>query len=116
MGSSGSAVVSAGLRLLLADGNDDGRGGSDCIVKLLDSWSEHRTGTRHTAYRGTVVICEWTGTDQNVSCEEDADVLSLCDSAGKQTIEDFLYVGGGKVIPLTQSVTHSDIVMVSVPK
>ena len=58
----------------------------------------------------------WTGTDQNVSCEEDADVLSLCDSAGKQTIEDFLYVGGGKVIPLTHSVTHSDIVMVSLPK
>ena len=56
MGSSG-AVVSAGLRLLLADGNDDGRGGSDCIVKLLDSWSVS-TGTRHTtSYRATVVIC-----------------------------------------------------------
>ena len=77
------------------------------------------TGTRHTiSYRATVVICEWTGTDQNVSCGEDADVLSLslCDSAGKQTIEDFLDVGGGKVIPLTHTVTHSDIVMVSVPK
>ena len=75
------------------------------------------TGTRHTtSYRATVVICEWTGTDQNVSCEEDADVLSLCDSAGKQTIEDFLDVGGGKVIPLTHTVIHSDIGMVSVPK
>ena len=50
----------------------------------------------------------WTGTDQNVSCEEDADVLSpsLCDSAGKQTIEDFLDVGGGKGIPLTHTVTQ----------
>ena len=46
--------------------------------------------------------------------EEDADVLSLCDS--KQTIEDFLDVGGGKVIPPTHSVTPSDIVMASVPK
>ena len=36
--------------------------------------------------------------------------LSLSDSAGKQTIEDFLDVGGGKVIP------HSDIVVVPVPK
>ena len=77
------------------------------------------TGTRHkTSSRATVVICEWTGTDQNVSCGEDAGgcPLSLCDSAGKQTIEDFLDVGGGKVIPLTRSVIHSDIGMVSVPK
>ena len=65
---SGGAVVSAGFRLLLADGNDDGRGGSDCIVKLLDSWSAQARDTQHlTCYRATVVICEWTGTDQNVS-------------------------------------------------
>ena len=44
---SGGAVVSAGLRLLLADGNDDGRGGSDCIVKLLDSWSVQARDTQH---------------------------------------------------------------------
>ena len=48
MGSSYSgAVVSAGLRLLLADGNDDGRGESDCIVKLLDSWSALARDTQH---------------------------------------------------------------------
>ena len=46
MGSVG-AVVSAGLRLLLADGNDDGRGESDCIVKLLDSWSAQARDTQH---------------------------------------------------------------------
>ena len=42
-------VVSAGLRLLLADGNDDGpgRGGSDCVVKLLDSWSVQARDTQH---------------------------------------------------------------------
>ena len=37
--------------------------------------------------------------------------LCLCDSAGKQTIEDFLDVGGGKVIPLTHSVTHSAVTL-----
>ena len=46
MGSVG-AVVSAGLRLLLADGNDDGPGESDCIVKLLDSWSAQARDTQH---------------------------------------------------------------------
>ena len=61
MGSVG-AVVSAGLRLLLADGNDDGPGESDCIVKLLDSWSVQARDTHLT-----VLICELTGTDQNVS-------------------------------------------------
>ena len=69
-------MVSAGLRLLLADGNDDGRGGSDCIVKLLDSWSVS-TGTRHTtSSRATVVICvDWDRS--KCQLEEDADVLSL---------------------------------------
>ena len=57
MGSVG-VVVSAGLRLLVADGNDDGRGGSDCIVKLLDSWSAQARDTQHLTELHSVICVD----------------------------------------------------------